>query len=190
MARNVEPGAAHVSRYSVAMLGKPLANEAAEYFWTYIGKVGGDDVVAELEKQADEFAALLRRVSEEASLYRYAEGKWSVREAVGHIIDTERVFAYRALWFARGLGGELPSMDQDVCVRNAGSDAVPMAQLAAEFVAVRAATMAMVKPLPSEAWTRTGVASGKPVSVRALVWIICGHVEHHARILRERYGLS
>jgi len=168
------------------MPGKPLANEAAEYYWTYIDKVEGDDVVAALERQTAEFGALLGRVSEEASLHRYEPGKWSVREAVGHINDTERVFALRALWFARALGGELASMDQDICVRHAGSDDVSMAALAAEFQAIRASTLAFVNSLPADAWTRTGVASGKQVSVRALIWIICGHVEHHARILRER----
>lgn len=190
MVKMREPVRARSARYSEAMMGKPLANEAAEYYWTYIGKVEGEDVIAALERQTAEFGALLGRVSEEASRHRYEAGKWSVREAVGHINDTERVFAFRALWFARALGVELDSMDQDVCVQHAGSDGVSMAALAAEFAAVRASTLAMVKSLPEEAWLRTGVASGNQVSVRALVWIICGHVEHHARILRERYGLS
>jgi hypothetical protein len=152
--------------------------------------VPGDDVVAALEAQTAEFAAMLGRVSEEASHHRYEPGKWSVREALGHINDTERVFAYRALWFARGLSGPLPSMDQDACVANAGSEGVAMAQLAAEFQAVRAATMAMVKSLPAEAWDRRGVSSDNPLSVRAALWIICGHVEHHTRLFRERYRLA
>jgi len=172
------------------MSHKPARDEAAEYFWTYINKVEGDDIVASLSRQTEEFTALLGRISEEASHSRYEPGKWSVREAVGHINDAERVFAYRALWFARGLSGGLPSMDQDVCVANAGHDTVEMAKLATEFGAVRAATMAMVKSLPEEAWDQRGVSSGNPLSVRAALWIICGHVEHHARILRERYGLS
>lgn len=161
-----------------------------EYYWTYINKVEGDDVLAALERQMAEFGALLGRVSEDASLARYEPGKWSVREAVGHINDTERVFAFRALWFARVLGNELPGMDQDACAQNAGSDAVSMRALAAEFQAIRASTIEFVRALPAEAWLRTGVASDNPVSVRALLFMICGHVEHHARILRERYGLS
>ena len=122
---------------------------------------------------------MLGRSGEQESHRRYEPGKWSVREVMGHINDCERVFAYRALWFARGLEGPLPSMDQDVCVANSGSGGVAMSQLAAEFAS-----------LPAEAWDRRGVSSESPVSVRAAVWIICGHVEHHTRILRERYGLN
>ncbi|MEP7363102.1 MAG: DinB family protein [Acidobacteriota bacterium] len=169
---------------------RPAKDEAAEYFWAYIDKVPGDDIVAALKAQTAEFTALLGRVSEEASLGRYEPWKWSVREVTGHINDCERVFAYRALWFARGLEGGLPSMDQDACVAHAGSNGVTMAALAAEFQAVRAATMAMVKSLPAEAWDRRGVSSGMPLSVRGAVWIICGHVEHHTQLFRERYGLS
>ncbi|MCC7236562.1 MAG: DinB family protein [Bryobacterales bacterium] len=171
------------------MRRKPESNEAAGHFWTYIDKVEGGEVAPALERQTAEFAALLGRVSEEASLARYEPGKWSVRETVGHINDTERVFAHRAFWFARGLAGEQASMDQDVCAAHAGSDVNSLAALAAEFTAVRAATMSLVKMLPSEAWARWGIASGNPVTVRALVWVICGHLEHHERILRERYGL-
>jgi len=172
------------------MNGRPARDEAADYYWTYIDNVAGSDVLAAMERQTAAFSALLGRVSEDASLARYAPGKWSVREAVGHINDTERVFAHRAFWFARRLGAELASMDQDVCASHAGSDAVALAALAEEFLAVRAATMTLVKALPAEAWDRRGVASGNPVSVRALVWIICGHVEHHLGVLRERYGLA
>ncbi len=175
---------------------RPGKDEAAEYFFTYIDTVPDGDIVATLEKQSGEYAALLDRVSEEASHGRYAPGKWSVREAAGHVNDSERVFAYRALWFARGLPGPLPSMDQDVTAAHANSEAQTMAQLAAEFRAVRAATLAMARTLPAEAWDRRGesgwsaTSSGSTLSVRAAVWIICGHVEHHTRLFREKYGLS
>ena len=178
------------------MSHRPANEEAAEYFWTYINKVEGDDVVAALERQAAEFAALMARVSEEASVSRYERGKWSVRESMGHVNDTERVFAYRALWFARGLPGPLPSMDQDVCVAHAASGGVEMARLVDEFRTVRASTLAMAKSFPAEAWDRRGVSGrsatsgGSLLSVRAAMWIICGHVEHHTRLFRERYGLS
>jgi hypothetical protein len=175
---------------------RPGKDETAEYFFTYIDKVPDGDIVAALEQQSGEYAALLDRVSEEASHGRYAPGKWSVREVAGHVNDMERVFAYRALWFARGQPGPLPSVDQDVTVAFANSEAVTMAQLAAEFRAVRAATLAMVKTLPVEAWDRRGESgrsaesNGSAISVRAAIWIICGHVEHHTRLFREKYGLG
>lgn len=184
-----------LSRTMNTMSHRPANDEAAEYFWNYIDQVPGDNVVAALEAQTEAFAAMMERVSEETSHHRYEPGKWSVREALGHVNDTERVFAYRALWFARGLSGPLPSMDQDVCVAHGGSEAVPMAQLAAEFRAVRAATMAMVRTFPVEAWDRRGesgrsaTSSGSTLSVRGAIWIICGHVEHHMRLFREKYGL-
>ncbi len=171
------------------MRRKPEPGEASEHFAGYINQVQGPGVVEALERQTVEFTALLGRVSEEASLARYEPGKWSVRETVGHITDTERVFAHRAFWFARCLEGDQASMDQDVCAAHAGSGSISLAALAAEFAAVRASTMSLVKLLPEEAWARQGIANGNPVTVRALIWIICGHLEHHARILRERYGL-
>ena len=185
-----DPNAHTATRTMNTMNHKPAKAEAAGYFFTYIDKVPTGGVVEALERQTVEFMAMLGRIGEQESHRRYEPGKWSVREVMGHINDCERVFAYRALWFARGLEGPLPSMDQDVCVANSGSGGVAMSQLAAEFAAVRAATMAMVKSLPAEAWDRRGVSSENPLSVRAAVWIICGHVEHHTRILRERYGLN
>jgi hypothetical protein len=174
---------------------RPGKDETAEYFFTYIDKVPDGDIVAMLENQGVEYAALLDRVSEEASHGRYAPGKWSVRESAGHVNDMERVFAYRAFWFARGLEGPLLSVDQDVTAAHANSEAVTMAQLAAEFRAVRAATLALVKTMPAEAWDRRGesgrsaTSSGSTLSVRAALWIICGHVEHHTRLFRNQYGL-
>lgn len=113
-----------------------------------------------------------------------------MREVLGHINDTERVFAYRAFWIARGLEAPLPGFDQDVTVAAAGSDSRSWESHIEEFVAVRSATSALFRNLPEEAWSRKGVASDRVISVRAMAFVIAGHVEHHLRLLRERYSLG
>ena len=160
--------------------------EAAEYYFKYIDKVQGD-VRHVLEAQLPETVTFLRSISEEQSLHRYAPGKWSMREALSHVNDTERVFVFRAFWFARGFEGPLPSFDQDVAVPTAAADERSWSSHVEEFQAVREATLALFTHLPEAAWTRRGIASGNPVTVRALAYITAGHVEHHIQILRERY---
>ena len=169
------------------MLGRPQPNEAASYYSTYIDRITSDDIVEVLATQTDEAREFLSGISEEQSLHRYAPGKWSMRELLGHINDTERVFMYRALWFARGFADALPSFDQEIGFRSAGSDQVSWADHLEEFTAIRAATVAFFRNLPEDAWLRSGVASDNPVSVRALAYIVAGHVSHHLAILRERY---
>ena len=169
------------------MIGRPGRSEAVEYYFTYIDQVGEGDVRDVLEHQLDETVSLLGGVSEERSLYRYAPDKWTIRQAVGHINDTERVFTFRAMWFARGFDSPLPSFDQDVAVPAAGSNERTLASHIDEFRAIRAATLQLYRHLPAEAWIRQGVASGNAVTVRALAFITAGHVAHHSRILRERY---
>ena len=134
-----------------------------------------------------ETAAFLRGISDERSLHRYASDKWSIRQVVGHLNDAERVFAFRAFWFARGFDSSLPSFDQDIAVTSAGSDARAWPSLIDEFQAVRAASLSLFNNLPAEAWMRRGTASGNPFTVRALAYIVAGHVAHHVGILRERY---
>ena len=168
----------------------PDHSEAAEYYWKYLDRIHDTDICSALERQGRDTAQLLRGVSEEQSRQRYAPGKWSIRESVGHVIDTERVFVFRAFWFARGLGAELPSFDQEVAVPAAGADSRTLASLVAEFEAVRAATLALFRSLPEDAWTKTGVASGSRISVRALAYITAGHADYHNAILRERYLAS
>ena len=131
--------------------------------------------------------AVLRGISDDQSLHRYAPGKWSIREVVGHVNDCERLFVSRAFWFARGLEGSLPSFEQDIAVASAGSDQRSWSSHIDEHRAIRAATSAFVRYLPDAAWTRKGIASGNPFSVRALAYITAGHVAHHLRILKERY---
>ncbi|HEY2905841.1 MAG TPA: DinB family protein [Vicinamibacterales bacterium] len=166
---------------------RPDHTEAAEYYFTYINKVPDGDICAILERQQADTLALLNGVSDEQSLHRYAPDKWSIREVVAHLNDTERVFAFRALWFARGFDSPLPSFDQNVAVPASGADARSWASHVDEFVAVRHATVVLFRNMAPEAWSRRGTASGNPFSVRALAWIAAGHVAHHAGIVRDRY---
>jgi hypothetical protein len=169
------------------MIAAPDRTEAAEYYFKYIDQVGPGDIRQTLESQLTSALALFRSISDEKSLRRYEPGKWSIRQVVSHINDTERVFAYRALWFARALEGPLPSFDQDVAIASAGADERSWGSHIEEFRAVRSATVTFFRDLPAEFWARGGVASGQHVTVRALAYLSAGHVEHHVAILRDRY---
>lgn len=169
------------------MIGRPEAAEAAPYFFTYIDKVPDGDIVRILETQLDEALALFPGISEEKSLHHYAPDKWSIRQALNNITDTERVFAFRAFWFARGFASPLPDFDQGIAAAGARADDVSWAAHIEEFRRVRLATLAFFRNLPAEAWMRKGIASGNPFTVRALAFIAAGHFAHHMAILRERY---
>lgn len=169
------------------MIGRPAPNEAAPYYFGYINRVSGDDILRTLQSQLDETLPFLRGITEEKSLYRYAPEKWSIRQMWGHVNDTERVFLMRALWFARKFETALPSFDQEIAVANANSDEVPWARHVEEFREIRLATISFFRNLPEGAWTRTGTASGNPFSVRACAFIVAGHVTHHAGVLHEKY---
>jgi hypothetical protein len=165
----------------------PDRTEAAEYYFRYIDLVPAGDIGDLLEAQGRETVALLRGVDAERSLLRYAPDKWSIRGVVSHVNDTERLFVFRAFWFARGFDSPLPSFDQEVAAASAAADARTWTSLVEEFAAVRAGTVTFFQTLPKEVWTRRGVASGNPFSVRALAFLAAGHVTHHMAILRERY---
>jgi hypothetical protein len=165
----------------------PARTEAADYYFTYIDKVGRGDICATLEAQTGDTVGFLRGISDERSLHRYAPDKWSIREVVGHLNDAERLFVFRAFWFARGFDTSLPSFDQDISVISAGSDARSWTSLIDEFQTVRAASLSLFNNLSAEAWMRRGTASGNPFTVRALAYIVAGHVAHHVGIVRERY---
>ena len=169
------------------MIDRPDASEAASYYFTYIDQVPAGDVQAYLRSQLDELDALFAGISGERSLHRYAEGKWSIRQLVNHVTDTERAFAFRALWFARGFDAPLPGYDQEIAARGAEADGVAWAAHIEEFRRVRLSTISLFANMPAEAWVRRGVASENEFTVRALLYIVAGHVAHHARILRERY---
>jgi len=163
-------------------------SEAAEYYYTYIDQVPkGEDIRRVLDTQLGETVLVLNGISEPKSLHRYAHDKWSIREVVGHINDCERMFVFRALWFARGLPGELPSFDQNIAIAAVRFDERSLSDLVAEFRSVRESTLHFFRNVPDEAWAKRGIASGNPFTVRALAHITAGHVAHHMRILRERY---
>jgi uncharacterized damage-inducible protein DinB len=166
---------------------RPGADEHAQYYSTYTAEAPGGDLVLGLEKQAADMAALIKGVPAAREGHRYAEGKWSIREVVGHIADTERVFAYRLMRFARGDTTALPSFDENLIAKNSDADARTLADLGEEFGAVRRATVTLVRPMQDAQMFRRGTASGKEVTARALAWIIAGHAQHHMKVLRERY---
>ncbi|HLJ42437.1 MAG TPA: DinB family protein [Candidatus Acidoferrales bacterium] len=175
------------SREKVRVVGRPESREAAPYYFTYIDQVEGDDVLHVLERQLDELPPFFVTISEEKSLHRYAGDKWSIRQVLNHLNDTERLFAFRALWFARGFETPLPSFDQNVAVSGAAADGVSWTAHVEEFRRVHLATLSLFTNLPPDAWMRSGIASEKPFTVRALAFLAAGHTTHHVRILRERY---
>ena len=166
---------------------RPEANEYAAYYEKYVSLVPEGEVIETLERQIEETRALLNDIPEERGGHRYEEGKWSIKEIVGHLIDGERVFAYRALRFARNDSTPLPGFEQDDYVRAANFDARTLKDLAGEFEAVRRSTVAFLRSLDAAAWLRRGKANESEASVRALAHIIAGHEAHHVKILRERY---
>jgi hypothetical protein len=168
-------------------VSKPDASEYAPYYETYVSKVKHPNVVTALLAQLDDTMNLLHTVSATQALYRYAPGKWSVKEVLGHVIDAERIFSYRALRIARGDKTPLASFDQDPYIVHAGFDRRTWGSLKDEFELVRRATLALVQSFDPEAWMRSGIASDNPITVRALAYIIAGHELHHVGILRTRY---
>lgn len=169
------------------MIGSPERTEAAEYYFTYIDKAKTDDIVGHLDTQTAEFLQLLHSITDQQSLHRYLPEKWSIRETLGHINDTERVFAFRAFWVGRGAAGALPGFEQDEFARNSNSDSRTWISLTDEFIVIRAATMSMLRSLQLDSWSRVGTVSNQAVTTRALAFMIAGHLEHHRRIIVERY---
>ena len=166
---------------------RPQANEAAPYYSMYIDLIASDDVVAVFREQMGQTVHFLESISDEQSLHAYAPGKWTIREVLNHVNDGERLFLGRALWFARGFQDPLPGFDQDVAAQHAHANKISWPQLVEEFKTVRAATISFFDSMPDEAWSRSGIASDNPVSVRALAYIIAGHLAHHTNVLREKY---
>lgn len=169
------------------MTRRPARDEAAEYYFGYIDQVPGTLVLPVLASQLGEMLALFDGISEEQSLLRYASEKWTIRQALNHVNDTERLFVFRAFWFARGFDSPLPSFDQNVAVTAAAANDRPWRSHVDDFRAIRAATLTFFRGLPPAAWDRRGLASDNPFTVRALAYLTAGHAIHHNRILRERY---
>jgi hypothetical protein len=166
---------------------RPAADEFAPYYGTYVQQVPDGDILRTLHDQAEQYRTRLAGVDEAQRLYRYAPGKWTRAESLQHVTDTERVFAYRALRIARADATPLPGFEQDDWILSSEADTRSLASLVQEFLTVRASTLALFAGLPASAWDRRGTASGQPVSVRGLAFIVAGHAAHHDRLFHERY---
>lgn len=166
---------------------RPKTTEAADDYFRYIDLIESEDVVDAMKKQFGDTVQFLNGISEDQSLYSYAPGKWTIREVLNHVNDGERLFLSRAFWFARGFEDALPSFEQDVAVQAAQANRISWSQLVDEFKTVRAATLSFFESMPAEAWSRSGVASENPITVRALAYVIAGHLVHHTNVLREKY---
>lgn len=168
------------------MKQRPQVDEFPLFYKGYIDNVG-DDVFAELEQQLDSFPKFLNAISEEKSSYAYAEGKWTIKEMVGHLLDTERIMSYRALRFARQDTTALPGFDENDYVKYAHFADRTLQSLVDEFITLRKSTLFLIKSFREEDLNRSGISNDKPITVRALIFIMAGHVNHHKQILKERY---
>ena len=168
-------------------IGQPQADEYAPYYGKYISLVQQDDILSALEQQRRDTVLLLSCRTEQEGNFSYAPGKWTAKEVIGHICDSERIFAYRALRFARADQTPLAGFEQDDYVRNGFFARASMSDVTEDFIAVRRATVSLLRSLDEPAWLRRGVANSSEVSVRALAYIIAGHELHHRRILEEKY---
>lgn len=166
---------------------RPKTNEFAPYYNTYISKVEGDGAMSMLESQPAELRSMLGELDEERGSYAYAEGKWTLKELLSHIIDGERIFSYRILRISRGDETPIEGFEQDDYITNSNANNRPLDDLISEFELERKANMLMFRNISDEGSRRMGTASGVGVSVRALVYIAAGHFAHHAAILQERY---
>jgi uncharacterized damage-inducible protein DinB len=172
------------------LIARPEPDESVAYYHRYIARVTDESLHQQLMDQTREVERLFETVTDRDALFRYAEGKWSVKEILGHLCDTERIFSYRLLRIARGDTTPLAGYDENAYVPAGRFDDRPLPMLLAEFRSVRQSTAALVEGLPEEAWTRWGEANGSPITGRALAFIIVGHVNHHLEVLRTRYRLG
>ena len=171
-------------------IARPEPGEFAPYYERYISLVSGTDILGTLDAQRRQTLLLLSGRDDRDGEYRYAPGKWSAKEALGHVCDTERVFAYRALRIARGDQTPLAGFEQDDYVKNGPFAKAPMEEIIEDYIAVRRASITLFRNLDEAAWVRRGVANNNEVSVRALAYIIAGHELHHRRILEEKYFVA
>ena len=168
-------------------MNRPTETEYAPYYQGYVDQVNENDIMAVLRAELDDLDVLLGRVPAEKETYAYAEGKWTIREIIDHLIDGERVFGYRALCIARGEKQNLPGFDQNDYMQTAPYNRIELEDLLSEMRLARLSNIAMFRSLDEDAWNRVGVANANEVSVRALAFIMGGHVRHHMNVLKERY---
>ena len=169
---------------------RPAADEHDPYYGKYIDRVPDGDLIQLLGSQIRDTISALSTVTPDREDFAYAPGKWTIKETIGHLNDTERVMAYRALCIARGDQASFPSFDENAYVPNGEFASRTLSDLVEELKAVRAATAQLAKHLSTEALARRGTASGNPITPRALLYIISGHERHHLALLRERYGVQ
>jgi Mg2+ and Co2+ transporter CorA len=168
-------------------MNRPEPNEYNEYYAGYVALVTETDVIDALENQIDEIKDLIKQIPEEKGSFAYEEGKWSIKQVIGHLIDTERVFSYRALRFSKGDTTVLPGYDQDLFVEKGGFNDTSLHDLRKQLTSLRKANVIFFKNLSEGADLMKGNANGNEVSVRALAYMMVGHVRHHLNIVRERY---
>jgi len=169
---------------------RPSANDYAPAHANYVALCPEEDVLSAIEQQSSATQKLLSSVDEAKSAYRYAEGKWSIKEVLGHVGDAERILCYRALAVARGDAQPLPGFDEQEYVRNAAFDHWKFGDLLEQYALVRRATIVFLRNLAEEAWHRRGIANGHPISVLGMAYVILGHERHHLQVLAERYGVK
>ena len=168
-------------------LRRPDVSEYPTSHAAYVQQAPEGDILEVLRKQSDEIQDLIGSLPAAMGGHRYGPGKWSIRELIGHLNDAEKCFEHRAYRFSRGDASPMPGFDENAYVAASRSELRSLADLAAEFTHLRAATLATFTHLGPEDWDRRGIANGKEVSVRALAFVIAGHAAHHLRVLRERY---
>lgn len=166
---------------------RPEKIDFAPHYEPYVNLVPDGDILDILKKGREQTCRLLKGLNEEQASFRYQEGKWSIKEVIGHLADTERYLSYRLFCIARGEQVLLPSHDEERFVRNGGFSRLPLSRLLEDFRTVRESTLSLLEILPEEAWNRKGNAAGYPTTVRALAYIIAGHEIHHGDIIRKRY---
>lgn len=168
---------------------RPTATDYAPPHASYVDLVAEEDILSAMEEQSSETQKILARLDEGRAGYRYAAGKWSIKEVIGHMVDSERIIAYRTLCVARGDTQPLPGFEEGDYVANASFDSWKLGDLAEEYALVRRSNIVLFRNLPPEAWDRRGTANAFPVSVRGLAYVIVGHERHHLGVLRSRYAL-
>ncbi len=166
---------------------RPSKNDYAEYYHKYVEELEGDNILKILDKQLNKNLELFNSVSEEKANYHYSEGKWSIKELLGHMVDTERIFAYRALCIARGEKQHLPGMEQDDYVKEADFDKRQFTDMVKEYELVRKSNLQLFRSFSDKELSRRGVASNNEVTVLAIMFIIAGHELHHIKVLKEKY---